>query len=101
MVVLMLPNAQAKLANMLAFGLKCRMELDIATGGRSAKGQREYVLLGNSLKDERRIVGKSKTSVERRITDENTPVRTALAKLGKPSLHQCSPDTTVLPRRLD
>jgi len=97
----MLPDAQARLTNMLALGLKCRMELDIATGVRSAKGQREYVLLGDPLKDKRRIVGKSKSSVERRITDENTPVRTDLAKLGKPSLHQCSPDTTVLPRRLD
>ena len=97
----MLPDAQARLTNMLALGLKCRMELDIATGIRSAKGQREHVLLGDPLKDKRWIVGKSKSSVERRITDENTPVRTDLAKLGKPSLHQRSPDTTVLPRRLD
>ena len=101
MVGLKLPDAQARLTNMLALGLKCRMELDIATGGRSTKGQREYVLLGDPLKDERRIVGKSKTSIERRITDENTPVRTDLAKFGKPSLHQCSPDATALPRRLD
>ena len=101
MVVLMLPDAQARLTNMSALGLKCRMELDIATGGRSAKGQREYVLPWDPLKDERRIVGKSKTIVERRITDEDTPVRTDLAKIGKPSLHQCSPDATVLPSRRD
>ena len=57
--------------------------------------------MGDPLKDERRIVGKSKTGVESRITDENTPLRADHAKFGEPSLHQGSPDATALPRGLD
>ena len=91
MVVLMLADAQARLANMLALGLKCRMELDIAMGGRSAKEQREHVLLGDTLKDERRIAGKSETGAERRITDQNAPVRANLAKFGKPASIRARP----------
>ena len=73
------------------------MELDLALGGRSAKKQREYVILGDTLKDEHGIAGKSETGVERRVTHQNTPVRADLAKFGKPAFHKGSPDAAALP----
>lgn len=86
---------------MSALGLKCRMELDIAVGGRSAKGQGEHVLLGDTFEDESRIAGKAKASVERWISDQNTPVCADLAEFCKSPLHEGSPDATALPLRLD
>jgi len=81
--------------------LKCRVELDIAMSGGTAKGQREKELLRDALKHESRIVRKPKAGVERRVTNQHTPICSCLANFGKAPLHKRPPDTAVLPLGFD